>query len=101
MISSACSPRRVRCSRERANYGVPQAEFKATLDELVTQRSDLEVEGARIISLEGVEVRLQVRQQDLQHAVSTLLQKLPIVDLTVEDPPLEEVLGDLFESVQP
>ena len=54
---------------------------------------DLEVQGARIIRLEGVEVLLQVQKDALQHAVSTLLQRLPIVDLTVEDPPLEEVIA--------
>ncbi len=63
--------------------------------------SELEVEGARIVSLDGVELRLQVQQQDLQRVVSALLSRLPIVDLTVEDPPLEEVLGDLFKGAAP
>lgn len=64
-------------------------------------RADLEVMGARVVSFEGVEVRLQVQHASLQSAVSTLLSRLPIVDLSVEDPPLEEVLGDLFQSVNP
>jgi len=51
---------------------------------------------ARLVSLNGLEARLQVPKEQLQKAVSALLDKLPIVDLTVEDAPLEEVLGQLF-----
>ena len=51
---------------------------------------------ARLVSLTGLEARLQVPKDQLQRAVSALLEKLPIVDLTVEDAPLEEVLGQLF-----
>jgi len=60
--------------------------------------ADLTREGARILSLSGVEACLQVAQPDLQRVVSGVLQRLPIVDLTVEDPPLEEVLRELFEA---
>jgi ABC-2 type transport system ATP-binding protein len=60
------------------------------------ERADLESSGARVVSLLGVEARLQVSQTGLQAAISSLLSKMPIMDLTVEDPPLEEVLGELF-----
>ena len=40
---------------------------------------------------------LQVSQSELQSAVQRALAQLPIVDLTVEDPPLEEVMRELFE----
>ena len=59
-------------------------------------RSALEGFGARVISYEGREAQLQVAQPDLQRVVGGLLSSLPVVDLTVEDPPLEEVLGALF-----
>jgi len=39
---------------------------------------------------------LQVSQGELQGTVQRALSQLPIVDLTVEDPPLEEVMRELF-----
>lgn len=50
----------------------------------------------RLISQVGVQLKLQVPQQELQPLVSGLLSRAAVVDLTVEDPPLEEVLADLF-----
>jgi ABC-2 type transport system ATP-binding protein len=44
------------------------------------------------------EARLQVSQARLSECIAALLAELPVLDLTVEDPPLEEVLSDLFEQ---
>jgi ABC-2 type transport system ATP-binding protein len=63
------------------------------------ERSDFEQCGGRLMRLEGVEAELLVSHDAMQTAITTLLSKLKVVDLTVEDPPLEEVLGDLFEEV--
>jgi ABC-2 type transport system ATP-binding protein len=49
-----------------------------------------------LISQVGVQLKLQVPQQELQPLVSGLLSRAAVVDLTVEDPPLEEVLAELF-----
>ena len=62
------------------------------------ERHELEALGGRLIALSGQEAQLQVAQSELQSVVAALLAKLPVVDLTVEDPPLEEVLGALFEK---
>jgi ABC-2 type transport system ATP-binding protein len=59
-------------------------------------QADLTVPGVRVVSCEDREVRLQVAQADLSSAIAALLSRLPVIDLTVEDPPLEEVLSDLF-----
>jgi ABC-2 type transport system ATP-binding protein len=58
--------------------------------------AELESTGARVLEQSGLEVRLQVSQSQLPAAVSALLSRLRVVDLTVEDAPLEEVLSDLF-----
>jgi ABC-2 type transport system ATP-binding protein len=58
--------------------------------------ADLEASGARVIALSDVEAQLQVHQGQLQAALSSLLARVSVSDLTVEDPPLEEVLSDLF-----
>jgi ABC-2 type transport system ATP-binding protein len=62
--------------------------------------ADLELAGARLVSLEGQSVQLNVPQERLSVAVSALLARLPVLDLTVEDPPLEEVLGELFQRAE-
>jgi ABC-2 type transport system ATP-binding protein len=59
-------------------------------------RADLELSGARVIGEPGREVSLQVSQDQLQPVISALLSRLTVVDLSVEDAPLEEVLADLF-----
>jgi ABC-2 type transport system ATP-binding protein len=59
------------------------------------QRTDLEPLGS-IIEHGDAEAVVQVSQDLLQSAVSRALSTLPLRDLTVEDPPLEEVMRDLF-----
>ncbi len=39
---------------------------------------------------------IQVEQRDLKSAVTRLIDNFPVVDLTIEDPPLEEVMRELF-----
>ena len=50
-----------------------------------------------IVSHTDAQAVLQVSQSELQGAVQRALAQLPVVDLTVEDPPLEEVMRELFE----
>ena len=51
-----------------------------------------------LLSFDGPQAQLQVPQGELRAAVSHLLGALPVLDLSVEDPPLEEVMRDLFEN---
>jgi ABC-2 type transport system ATP-binding protein len=51
---------------------------------------------ARVVEHEEARAVLQVGQAQLRESVTALLGTLPIVDLTVEDPPLEEVMQELF-----
>jgi ABC-2 type transport system ATP-binding protein len=44
----------------------------------------------------GVQATLEVPQPQVSKAVSRALAELPVVDLVVEDPPLEEVMRELF-----
>ncbi len=59
-------------------------------------QADFALPGVRVLHFSELEVRLQVAQVDLPHCMASLLARLPVLDLTVEEPPLEEVLGDLF-----
>jgi len=44
---------------------------------------------------------IQVSAPEVSGAVGRILAALPVVDLTVEDPPLEEVLSELFRRPRP
>jgi ABC-2 type transport system ATP-binding protein len=60
------------------------------------ERARLDTPGARVIEHDDARAVLQVAQADLNRVVAEALQALPVVDLTVEAAPLEEVLADLF-----
>ena len=58
-------------------------------------REALERVGA-VIALEPARAVLEIAQEHLREAVSHLLGRPEVTDLTVEDPPLEEVMRELF-----
>ncbi|MEM9294764.1 MAG: ATP-binding cassette domain-containing protein [Planctomycetota bacterium] len=47
-------------------------------------------------SCDGLSVKLLVARQGLAEALPRLLAELPVADLTVHDPPVEEVVGRVF-----
>jgi len=49
-----------------------------------------------VVALDGAQVTLQVPQPRLAESVTGLLAALSVVDLTVENAPLEEVMSELF-----
>jgi ABC-2 type transport system ATP-binding protein len=65
------------------------------------ERADL-VRFGQIVEHNDALARLRVAEGALRDAVASLLATLPVTDLTVEDPPLEEVMRQLFsENKQP
>ncbi|XQQ06030.1 MAG: ABC transporter ATP-binding protein [Leptolyngbya sp. IPPAS B-1204] len=59
--------------------------------------ADLQIFG-EVKEAAGRMVRFIVPQEDLTQTIARLLAKLEIVDLTVTDPPIEEVIGQVFRS---
>ncbi|MFM7425150.1 MAG: ATP-binding cassette domain-containing protein [Elainella sp.] len=53
---------------------------------------------AEVKELSGRAVRLIVPQEDLTATITQLLAQFEVVDLTVTDPPIEEVIGQVFQS---
>ena len=49
-------------------------------------------------AIEGRKVRLIVRREDLPRHLSQLLADFAILDLTVTDPPVEEIIGRVFTA---
>lgn len=60
-------------------------------------RPDLERFGA-IIDYTGDTAVLRASHDRLRPMVEAVLQQLPVTDLTVSDPPIEEVLSDIFKA---
>jgi viologen exporter family transport system ATP-binding protein len=60
----------------------------------------LAVTGSQVsqVSVDGTQVILTVASAQLSGVVRDALAALPVVDLTVEDPPLEEVMRELFKG---
>jgi ABC-2 type transport system ATP-binding protein len=49
-----------------------------------------------VISSEANRVALRVSKTDAPQVTARLLADLPVTDLTVEDPPIEEVIESVF-----
>jgi ABC-2 type transport system ATP-binding protein len=52
----------------------------------------------KVVSAEPGQATFQVAAEEVSQAVARMLGALHVADLTVEDPPLEEVLSELFRS---
>ncbi len=51
-----------------------------------------------VVEVDGVRVTLQTPKAEAAATVGRLLAELPVVDLTVEDPPIEQVIGQVFAT---
>jgi ABC-2 type transport system ATP-binding protein len=74
----------------------PYREVKVELSEAL-EESKLS-QYAEVRSIEGREVSFLVRREKLTHTVAQILANLQVLDLSVTDPPIEEVIGRLFET---
>ena len=76
----------------------PEKRITVTLAQPATPELLALIGEKRLVSQEGMLLKLQTPQAELQTLMSGLLSLTSVVDLTVEDPPLEEVLSDLFKE---
>ena len=56
---------------------------------------------AEVLSVEGLQVTVRAGKDDAPEITGRLLTQLPIADLSVEDPPLEEVIDQVFRGEGP
>jgi ABC-2 type transport system ATP-binding protein len=54
----------------------------------------------KVVSADPGRAAIQVAAEEVPGAVARILAALPVADLTVEDPPLEEVFSELFRSAR-
>jgi ABC-2 type transport system ATP-binding protein len=50
----------------------------------------------KVVAVEGRSASFMIRREELTATVNRMLATLPIVDLTIADPPIENIIGDLF-----
>jgi ABC-2 type transport system ATP-binding protein len=51
-----------------------------------------------IKSIDGQSARFLIPQEDLTKVVSRLMAELNVIDLSISDPPIEEVIGQVFQA---
>jgi ABC-2 type transport system ATP-binding protein len=76
----------------------PQKRVRLKLSAPV-DRADLDRHG-EVVEADAGQAVLRVAPAALREAVSAMLANLPIVDLTIEDAPLEEVMRQLFSEAK-
>ena len=60
------------------------------------QQAEIESLGGKVLRRDGTLVVLSVVGDQLRDVVAAALSRLPVIDLNVEDAPLEEILAELF-----
>jgi ABC-2 type transport system ATP-binding protein len=70
-------------------------EIRASLGEDIPEEKLRSV--AELLGIEGREARFSVEPAHLVTTVAKVLKELPVVDLTVHDPPIEEVIGRVIQ----
>jgi len=103
---AALCPRVVVIDRGRLIYDgdLRTLSLKVRPDKRVVVRLERPVPAAElsrfgaVISADDVRAVLQVSAAEVSGAVGRMLAALPVSDLTVEDPPLEEVMSELFRG---
>ncbi|NJO46626.1 MAG: ATP-binding cassette domain-containing protein [Oscillatoriales cyanobacterium RM2_1_1] len=78
-------------------YREVQIELAQPIADELQLRQDLNHYG-EIEAIEGKSVRLMVQRQTLTATVSKILAEVEVLDLTITDPPIEEVIGRVFTT---
>jgi ABC-2 type transport system ATP-binding protein len=82
--------------RELVEQNAPYKLLNLTLEKMV-DRSALTALGD-VESVDGLKVRLRVPRAQTKDAAARALAQLPIADVTVEEPPVEDIIREVFRS---
>lgn len=78
------------------DHFAPYREIKLELANLLPENKLSHYAELKLV--EGREVRFLVRQEELTSTVSKILAELEVIDLSVTEPPIEEVIGRVFRA---
>jgi ABC-2 type transport system ATP-binding protein len=68
------------------------------IDLLDGAQADLQPYGTPIANQDGGKLQIQVRADQVAQVTARILADLPVLDLTVEDPPIEDVIERAFQE---
>lgn len=71
---------------------------------IVVQVNDQDFDASRfgeVLSRDGGRIALRVTKENAPRVTSALLSELDVADLTVEDPPIDEVIDSVFSAARP
>ena len=74
----------------------PYREVRLELSAILT-KEQLSIYG-EVVDLTDYQVRLSIDRRHLTNTVAKILADLPVTDLAVTDPPVEEIIGKVFDS---
>jgi ABC-2 type transport system ATP-binding protein len=74
----------------------PYRQVKVELAQALSR--DVLADFGEVESIQGQEVRLLVPREKLTATISRILAQLEVQDLNVSDPPIEEIIGRLFQT---
>lgn len=89
---SRTSEKLTKCPSENPDWAQ-----RSNVVDLETERADLSSYG-EVITAEGNSVTLRVPKTKTADVTGKLLANLPVINLTVEDPPIEEVIEQVFSK---
>jgi ABC-2 type transport system ATP-binding protein len=69
---------------------------KLQLEHVVSK--DMLGQYSEVKNIDGLNVELLVPRTDVSRVTARLLAELPVLDVTIEDPPIEEVIGQVFAN---
>ena len=81
-----------------APYREVKVELANPLPDVETFRRNVSTLYGEVESIEGREIRLLVQREALTRTVAQILADWEVIDLTVTDPPVEEVIGRVFRA---
>jgi ABC-2 type transport system ATP-binding protein len=79
------------------NDFAPYREVRVELSQPIEDREALQKYG-KILHIDGQAVCFLVPREDLTRVVSQILAELEILDLSVNEPAIEEVIGQVFRA---
>jgi ABC-2 type transport system ATP-binding protein len=74
--------------------------YKTIVVQIEDNKADLSPYG-KVVSSEDGRFTIRVPRADTAHVTERLLADLPVIDLLVEDPPIEEVIERVFTQEKP
>jgi ABC-2 type transport system ATP-binding protein len=79
-------------------YREVKLELAAPASKIAAFRQNGASDYGEVEVMEGREVRLLVKREELTRTVAKILAELDVLDLTITDPPIEEIIGRLFKA---